>query len=64
MSARAGDAAVRLAFARSPPSPTRGEEKRSGNAALETFGDLLARQIAADEDDAAFALLVLLPGRW
>src|SRR5271169_3749575 len=31
------------------------------DTALEPFGDLLAGQIAADEDDAALALLVLLP---
>src|SRR6185437_7256554 len=34
----------------------------SGDAALKTFGDRLARQVAADEDDAAVALLVLVPG--
>ena len=32
-----------------------------GEAALETFGDLLAGQVAADENDAAFALLILFP---
>src|SRR5579871_339026 len=34
----------------------------SGDAALKTFGNGLARQVAADEDDAAFALLVFVPG--
>src|SRR5690242_20987141 len=34
----------------------------SGDAALKAFGDGLARQVAADEDDTAFALLVLVPG--
>src|ERR1700739_3940032 len=34
----------------------------SSDAAFESFGDRLARQVAADEDDAAFALLVLVPG--
>src|SRR5580704_7369223 len=44
----------------SPPSPARGEGEL-GRAALETFGDLFARQIAADEDDAALPLLVFFP---
>src|SRR5579864_6649090 len=34
----------------------------SGDAALKTFGNGLARQVATDEDDAAFALLVFVPG--
>jgi hypothetical protein len=36
-------------------------ERRSGDAALETLRDRLARQIAADEDDAAVALLAVFP---
>src|SRR5262245_19285169 len=34
---------------------------QSRQAAFESFPDLLLRQLAADEDDAAFALLALLP---
>src|SRR6185312_4464277 len=35
--------------------------EKSGYAALETLPDLILRQIAADEDDAAQALLAVLP---
>src|ERR1700736_3318021 len=37
------------------------ERAPSRHAALEPLADLLLRQIAADEDDAALALLALLP---
>ena len=39
----------------------RPRRKLLGEAALETFGDQLAGQVAADENDAAFALLILFP---
>ena len=35
-----------------------------GDTALEAVADHLFRQFAADEDEAALALLVLLPSRW
>src|SRR5580692_50731 len=47
-----------------PRAPHKGEgedERRVRNAALEAFGDLLAGQIAADEDDTAVALLAVFP---
>jgi hypothetical protein len=43
---------------RSPPFVW---EQQLRHAAFEAFGDLLARQIAADEDDAAFTLFVRVP---
>src|ERR1700731_2047400 len=46
-----------------PPHKGEGEDwRRLRDAALESFGDHLARQIAADEDHAAVALLAVFPG--
>src|SRR5262249_31442560 len=42
-------------------SPPHERTRLSRHAAFETFPDLLLRQLAADEDDAAFALLAVLP---
>src|ERR1700731_4051637 len=45
-----------------PPHKGEGEdERRLRDAALESFGDHLARQVAADEDHAAVALLAVFP---
>src|SRR5208282_3309952 len=39
----------------------RGREKRSRHAILKSLPDFLLRQVAADKDDAAVALLILVP---
>src|SRR5580692_1310022 len=45
-----------------PPHKGEGEDwRRLCDAALKPFGDQLARQIAADEDDTAVALLAVFP---
>src|SRR5262245_7421780 len=52
---------TRRALRRSSSSPQE-RTRLSRHAARKSFPDLLLRQLAADEDDAAFAFLAVLPG--